>query len=438
MDLLEGEPLSSVLERQRKLPPPVACDYATQILAALEAAHALGVIHRDLKPENVFVTMAGGKPLLKLIDFGIAKARRAEEQKMLTVAGVVMGTAEYMAPEQARSADKVDARADIYAVGVMLYEMIAGSRPVTGEDARVIAYKVERGEVVPLLRAAPEAPRELAGLVHRAMAARPELRFAGAAEMRTAIEAVMAGKRAGASAVALSPPGSRQGVMTPVAVPVEVEPAVRTQRAPPLLTALQTPAYAASPAGPPSPAGRRARAGRGAIVALVALPILVGGGAVAVLAATGQLGAAREAAPGSAPSTSSAPPETSIAIEPPATPTPTDTRSPLPALIPVRPGPATRPLPSARPLAEGDARAPAPSAPASPLSLPTGFPSTLPPFPSGMTLPPGFPTSFPGLPSSFPSAFPAWPPAAPSAPAPTTTPAPARSAPPPGTNGAAI
>ncbi|HLK37147.1 MAG TPA: serine/threonine-protein kinase, partial [Polyangiaceae bacterium] len=122
MELLEGEPLSSVLDRQRKLSVGAACDYTVQILEALEAAHALGVIHRDLKPENVFVTFVGGKAVLKLIDFGIAKARRSDPQsKNLTVAGVVMGTAEYMAPEQARSADRVDARADIYAVGVMLY-----------------------------------------------------------------------------------------------------------------------------------------------------------------------------------------------------------------------------------------------------------------------------------------------------------------------------
>src|SRR6202142_827568 len=132
-ELLEGEPLSSVLERQAKLPIPTACDYTLQVLSALEAAHALGVIHRDLKPENVFLTFAGGKPVLKLIDFGIAKARRTDpQQRNLTVAGVVMGTAEYMAPEQARSADQVDARSDLYAVGVMLYEMIGGARPVSG------------------------------------------------------------------------------------------------------------------------------------------------------------------------------------------------------------------------------------------------------------------------------------------------------------------
>ena len=143
MELLEGEPLSAVLDRQRKLPVPTACEYTLQILAALEAAHALGVIHRDLKPENVFVTFAGGKPVLKLIDFGIAKARRTDpQQRNLTVAGVVMGTAEYMAPEQARSAGKVDARADLYAVGVMLYEMIAGLAP--GERRRCARHRAAR------------------------------------------------------------------------------------------------------------------------------------------------------------------------------------------------------------------------------------------------------------------------------------------------------
>src|SRR5262249_26611596 len=99
MDLLEGEPLSAILDRQGRLPIPVACEYTTQILSALEAAHALGVVHRDLKPENVFLTYAGTKPVLKLIDFGIAKLRRTDpDQRSLTVAGVVMGTAEYMAP----------------------------------------------------------------------------------------------------------------------------------------------------------------------------------------------------------------------------------------------------------------------------------------------------------------------------------------------------
>jgi serine/threonine-protein kinase len=195
MELLQGEPLSAVLERRSRCTIQVACEYTRQMLLGLEAAHALGIIHRDLKPENVFVTFVGSQPVVKLIDFGIAKLRRAEGQKSLTMAGVLMGTAEYMAPEQARSADQADARSDIYAMGVMLYEMLSGRRPATGDDGRIVAAKVERGEVEPLLSAAPEVPPELAGLVHRAIAPRPEMRFGNATEMRIALEGVGKGKR---------------------------------------------------------------------------------------------------------------------------------------------------------------------------------------------------------------------------------------------------
>ena len=91
---------------------------------------------------------------------------------------MLMGTPEYMAPEQAYSATDVDARADLYSVGVMLYEMLSGQTPAQGEDPRVVVLKVERGEVTPLVHVAPNVPPEVAGLVHRAMAPRPELRFA--------------------------------------------------------------------------------------------------------------------------------------------------------------------------------------------------------------------------------------------------------------------
>jgi serine/threonine-protein kinase len=199
MELLQGEPLSGVVRRQQKLAVGTACEYASQILQALEAAHALGVIHRDLKPDNVFVTFQGGKPVLKLIDFGIAKLKTAQagQTRNLTVAGMLMGTPEYMAPEQAYSADKVDVRADLYAVGVMLYEMLAGQPPASADDPRVLILKVERGEVMPLVQAAPGIEPQLAGFVHRAMAPRPELRFANATEMRLTLEDIRSGKRAG-------------------------------------------------------------------------------------------------------------------------------------------------------------------------------------------------------------------------------------------------
>jgi eukaryotic-like serine/threonine-protein kinase len=427
MELLEGEPLSGVLDRQRKLPVATACEYTVQILAALEAAHALGVIHRDLKPENVFVTFPGGKPVLKLIDFGIAKARRNDpQQKNLTVAGVVMGTAEYMAPEQARSADKVDARADIYAVGVMLYEMIAGSRPVVGDDARIIALKVESGEVVPLVQAAPEVPREIAGLVHRAMAARPELRFATATEMRLALEKT---RRSGTAALgSATSPGRAATAMqnAPQQTPpggehAEDAPPVHTLRAPPIASALAHPAYggAAVPAAPSTGEGSHGRRrGRGPIVAMVALPLLVGAGVVAVMIATGTWASGPTTPRPPIPGLSGEDEVEAAAVGVVASRAPLPV-SDVPKLVPTSrpnsPPVAPRPLPSGRPPPPAAVDAGAPSVTPPPFGLPSAFPGVLPPFPS--VLP--FPTS---LPSGFPSVLPAWPPALPSAgPAPTAS-----------------
>jgi eukaryotic-like serine/threonine-protein kinase len=438
MELLEGEALSTVLDRQRKLPVPVAVEYTIQILEALEAAHALGVIHRDLKPENVFVTFVGGKPVLKLIDFGIAKARRTELQKSLTVAGVVMGTAEYMAPEQAYSADKVDARADLYAVGVMLYEAIAGARPVSGEDARVIALKVERGEVIPLVQVAPDTPREIAGLVHRAMAARPAMRFANATEMRLALLGTGAGRRPGAGAAANAPapapppasPPQRAGASgtellgagsvavaatgphTPVK-PSDPEPPIDTIRAPPIATALTPSPYHGGPGpmppAPPTDTPRRRRS-RGPVVALVALPVLIGAGVVALVVGAGawtSSGSAPPIAPDPAPASA-----TAAAVTPapaPADPSAKAASAAVPVLAPTRAAPA-RPGATPRPAGSGPTTM-LPDAGMPPTIFPPGLPSSLPPFPtalpSGLALPSGFPTT---LPSAFPSVLPAWPP----------------------------
>jgi len=452
MELLEGEALSAVLDRLRKLPVTTACEYTLQVLTALEAAHALGVIHRDLKPENVFVTFAGGRPVLKLIDFGIAKARRTDpQQRNLTVAGVVMGTAEYMAPEQARSADKVDARADLYAVGVMLYEMVAGTRPVSGEDARVIALKVERGDVVPLVKVAPEVPRELAGLVHRAMAPRPELRFATATEMRLALERVTARPQAqpqpaqapvpemtatgtlknvpanqvlgGASPAQARPATAPVPAMPAVAAQTPPgtepsEPAVHTERAPPIATALAPPVYAAmGPAVPlpVAPYGQQSEhRSRAPVVALVALSLLLGAGVVAMLIATGTLSLSSNDTPQPLPGGGNSP-VTTLTSTPSSPGTPTQTGGPVPTLSPTvpgpSPGPAPRPTPSNRP-----GPGPSPAADAGGYTPPFVFPSNLPPFPS--VLPP-FPTT---IPSIFPSVLPPWPvppPTAPPSPAPT-------------------
>ncbi len=443
MDLLEGEPLSAVLERDRKVPVPVACEYTRQILEALEAAHALGVVHRDLKPENVFVTFVSGKPMLKLIDFGIAKLRQVgggvggAAQKNLTVAGVLMGTAEYMAPEQAFSADKVDARSDIYSVGVMLYEMIAGVRPVGGEDARVIAMKVERGEVRPLVHAEPGVPREIAGLAHRAMAARPELRFASAAEMRLALEGALQGKRPPtiplAAAADLSMieagTGTVMGAPAHALLGADARGAVR----PPHETAMGRPQ--ATPVGDPGSMGgaspspphatpihysapeheapRRSRTGPIVgilLLALVAMGAIIasqtdllagfGGGSSSSSGGSGDLPTATTPVP-TTPAPSAAP-TPSTAPTPPGSLAPLVTPRPTPSPVP---GPTTPPKPHPSGSASGSPDTPPPT----PQPFPIPFPSGLPPFPipTGSAFP--FPTTIPSFPIPLPNFIPPGP-----------------------------
>jgi eukaryotic-like serine/threonine-protein kinase len=188
MELLAGQGLQSMLDSQGKLSVDLSIDFGLQILAGLEAAHATGVVHRDLKPDNVFVTPSGGGPLLKLIDFGIAKLRTSTEfTKGLTRAGVIMGTPEYMAPEQLLSAQTTDHRADIYSLGVMLFEMIAGCRPADGDDAEIIVAAVEGGRVRRLNDVVPGLPPGLVALVERATSPHRDDRFESAAAMRLAL-----------------------------------------------------------------------------------------------------------------------------------------------------------------------------------------------------------------------------------------------------------
>ena len=188
MELLRGESLQELLDRQRQLPQATCIDYTLQILSGLEAAHALDVVHRDLKPDNVFIVQSQGGPILKLIDFGIAKLRSSEEFKeSLTRAGAMMGTPEYMAPEQLYSAENVDARADLFSVGVMLCEMLCGERPAPGDEANEIVSQFVLGTIVPLRERLADTPEALAAFVERALKAQRDERFESAFSMRVAM-----------------------------------------------------------------------------------------------------------------------------------------------------------------------------------------------------------------------------------------------------------
>jgi serine/threonine-protein kinase len=183
-ELLEGEELGDYLERVGKLPVADAVRIVRQICRALGAAHETGVVHRDVKPENVFLTGDRAKhesSTVKMIDFGISKVAQAGGES-LTKTGVVMGTPDYMAPEQARG-DRVDARADIYAVGAILYRALTGKKPFEGLDpmatlTAVLVQEPGRPTVVN-----PDVPLALELVIQRAMAKDPKDRYQSMAEL---------------------------------------------------------------------------------------------------------------------------------------------------------------------------------------------------------------------------------------------------------------
>jgi serine/threonine-protein kinase len=248
MELLTGESLQHLLDRTGRLPRDQSIDFALQMLSGLEAAHALGVVHRDLKPDNVFITPGAGGPLLKLLDFGIAKLRHTNEyQRGLTRPGAVMGTPEYMPPEQLFSADQVDHRADIYSLGAMLYEMLSGKRPAYGDDAPSIVAQVMQGRVQRLTELDPTLPRGLADTVHRALEPDRQHRWSSALEMRLAL-IPFASRLSPAGRLAAIPPPGMAGVglsateddvaplsRTPQSVRAAKEPVPAGQRVPPTL-----------------------------------------------------------------------------------------------------------------------------------------------------------------------------------------------------------
>jgi serine/threonine-protein kinase len=143
MELVEGEPLSSIMTMP--LPPERVTLFVAQLLRALEHAHAAGLVHRDLKPDNVLVEFRNGRDFARIIDFGIAMAREGgpDSVQRLTGAGMIVGTPAYMSPEQAR-AEELDHRSDLYSLGIMMYEMLAGELPFDGRPADVLVARLRR------------------------------------------------------------------------------------------------------------------------------------------------------------------------------------------------------------------------------------------------------------------------------------------------------
>ncbi len=182
MELLVGRSLRAAVTA-RDLSPDQIKRVLAELLAALGQAHARGFVHRDLKPDNVFLCAPGGD--VKLLDFGIAKV--LDDARRRTAAGALLGTPAYMAPEQLADASNVDSRADLWAAGVMLFEMITGRLPLAGTTISELMVAVASGAVIPIRQVMPSVSPELERFFTRALAVDPRRRFGAAVEMAQAI-----------------------------------------------------------------------------------------------------------------------------------------------------------------------------------------------------------------------------------------------------------
>ena len=184
MEYVDGEPVTRIVERESVLTPNRAVDIAHQVAEALVAAHELGIVHRDLKPDNIIIAPSkNGREIAKVVDFGIAKAVEEGPNESLTRTGLVIGTPEYMSPEQLLG-DPVDARSDIYSLGCILYQMLTGRRPFD-EPTREQMIKRRLTEKAPHPRdLVPSLPKTLDLVVARMLSRSPRDRYGTAAEVR--------------------------------------------------------------------------------------------------------------------------------------------------------------------------------------------------------------------------------------------------------------
>jgi serine/threonine-protein kinase len=221
MEYVEGHTLRDVLKAQGHLPSQQAMEITAEVCSALDFSHRSGIVHRDIKPGNVMITDSGA---IKVMDFGIARAL-ADNAATVTATAAVIGTAQYLSPEQARG-ESVDARSDVYSTGCLLYELLTGHPPFTGDSPVAIAYQhVRENPQVPssVNHAVPPA---LDSIVMKALAKNPLNRYQTAAEMRADLQRALSGQAVEAEAVmtdaqrtqfiaAGARPVARPGVLTP-------------------------------------------------------------------------------------------------------------------------------------------------------------------------------------------------------------------------------
>ncbi len=273
MELLDGETLDHLLLRSGPLDPGILCDLIHQACEGVQAAHEAGIIHRDLKPENMMIVTRDGAPFVKILDFGISKfdAERTGSMK-LTTEGLVMGTPYYMSPEQVRGSSTIDARTDIYALGVILYECVTGVRPFDAQTVQHLAVLIHEGKPVPLATRRSALPPAFYDIVNRAMSTDRDQRFESARALAAALAPLRARIRGAPSTRIMEPSRTHVVVDTTSGGPPRVTSSRPSGPMPSTDAAL-----AATMSGRPSAAGARSR-----VLGVSALALLLVAGAVAV------------------------------------------------------------------------------------------------------------------------------------------------------------
>ncbi|MFD4430079.1 Stk1 family PASTA domain-containing Ser/Thr kinase [Nocardia sp. NPDC058497] len=190
MEYVEGDTLRDIVRGKGPLAPRKAMEVVADVCAALDFSHKAGIVHRDMKPANIMINRAGA---VKVMDFGIARAI-ADSSNPMTQTAAVIGTAQYLSPEQARG-ETVDARSDVYSVGCVLFEILTGQPPFTGDSPVAVAYQHVKEDPPLPSSVNPGVPRELDSVILKAMAKNPANRYQTAAEMRADLIRVLGGQK---------------------------------------------------------------------------------------------------------------------------------------------------------------------------------------------------------------------------------------------------
>jgi serine/threonine-protein kinase len=368
MEYLEGRPLNELIRERAPLPPSEAIPLLCEVLDALSAAHAMGVIHRDLKPSNIFVVrQSNGAEYIKVLDFGLAKRAAAPDGTTpQTHSNLIVGTPQYMSPEQALC-EAVGPQTDLYAVGVIAFELLTGQRPFPGRShMEVVAHHLKTPAPAPSTLV-PQPP-ELDELVLRLLAKEPQQRPASASEVARKLRVLLQ-----------SPESS--GVRTPRTISRPI-PAVKPTEAAPLNapTATLSPAPAspaldlAPPTAPPTAHGSRWKWGAvagGTLVLVLGVGVVMHGGPTEPVPAKDAPPPPVTAAPTPAPSTVSTP-----ASEPQSTsaPAPGESQKPAATALPWVKKKSPKPVQPVQPATTSAAREPPRTAP-EPTAPPTSAPS---------------------------------------------------------------